>query len=74
MPLLSKVPINRARRGAHKLLGSPQAMHAAVMSSYPPAAHESPDRILWRVDDDGAGLTSLIVVSPHRPDFTALIE
>lgn len=73
MTYLSKVPINRARRGAHKLLGSPQAMHASVMTSFPPAAHDGIDRILWRVDENGPE-TYLIVVSPHRPDFMSLIE
>ncbi len=73
MAFLSQVPINRSRRGAHKLLGSPQAMHAAVMASFPPSAHDGSDRVLWRVDESG-NATYVIVVSPHRPDFTSLIE
>jgi CRISPR system Cascade subunit CasE len=32
---LTRFEINRARRGARKLLGSPQAMHAAVSRSFP---------------------------------------
>ncbi|MEW2132979.1 type I-E CRISPR-associated protein Cas6/Cse3/CasE [Streptomyces sp. NPDC005435] len=32
---LSRFRINTARPGARRLLSSPQAMHAAVMSSFP---------------------------------------
>ena len=71
MTYLARFPINKVRRGARKLLGSPQAMHAAVMSSFPPGA--PPGRVLWRVDlDDNE--TALYVVSPEPPDFTHLIE
>lgn len=73
MPYLSKVPINQSRRESHKLLGSPHAMHAAVMSCFPPAAHDQAGRILWRIDQNNPA-TSLIVVSPHRPDFTSLVQ
>ncbi|MEU0744125.1 type I-E CRISPR-associated protein Cas6/Cse3/CasE, partial [Streptomyces sp. NPDC006134] len=32
---LSRFRVNTARPGARRLLSSPQAMHAAVMSSFP---------------------------------------
>lgn len=73
---LTSFEINKARRGAQKLLGSPHAMHAAVMSSFPPSATRVRDdggRILWRVDH-GPTSTRLYVVSPERPDLTALVE
>lgn len=73
---LTSFDINRARRGAQKLLGSPHAMHAAVLSSFPPTAVQvGPDggRILWRVDTSPRA-TRLYVASPERPDLTALVE
>lgn len=70
---LTRFPINRARRGAQKLLGSPQAMHAAVLSGFPPANGPSEGRVLWRVDRDGPA-TLLYILSPDRPDLTHLVE
>lgn len=73
---LTSFDINRARRGAQKLLGSPHAMHAAVMSSFPPSATQaSPDggRILWRVDTS-PNAVRLYIASPQKPDLTALVE
>lgn len=73
---LTSFDINRARRGAQKLLGSPHAMHAAVMSSFPPSVEqvaEDGGRILWRVDTTPTR-TRLLVASPEQPDLTALIE
>src|SRR5690606_7133473 len=66
--------INPRRRGAHKLLSSPQALHAAVMSGFPrqPAATEG--RVLWRVDRDRRHRILLYVASPSAPDFTHLVE
>lgn len=70
---LTRFPVNRARRGAQKLLGSPQAMHAAVLSGFPPSAPSSEGRVLWRIDRDGPA-TLLYVLSPARPDLTHLVE
>jgi CRISPR system Cascade subunit CasE len=56
------------------LLGSPQAMHAAVLSSFPGALGDRTDRrVLWRLDPV-PGAMHLYVVSPEQPDFTHLIE
>jgi CRISPR system Cascade subunit CasE len=80
---LTRFTINPARRGAHKLLGSPQAMHAAVLSSFapqpPPTGEEptapaQPSRILWRVDRSATTNTHLYILSPARPDLTHLVE
>lgn len=72
---LARFAVNAARRQARFLLASPQAMHAAVLSSFPPetGAPSSQGRVLWRIDAD-ATATWLYVVSPHEPDLTHLVE
>ena len=73
---LTRMPINSARRGAVRLLASPQRMHAAVLSAFPPDAvveDSARGRVLWRIDQNGPH-THLYVVSPERPDLTALVE
>ncbi|MFG2856675.1 type I-E CRISPR-associated protein Cas6/Cse3/CasE [Streptomyces mirabilis] len=76
---LSRFRVNTARPGARRLLSSPQAMHAAVMSSFPhilPSAGPAPDgpRVLWRLDRRDCAEVLLFVVSPARPDLTHLVE
>ena len=67
---MSRIAINRRRRGAMKLLGSRHAMHAAVMSSFPPGTPTDTDagRVLWRIDGAGDDV-QLLVVSPAKPCF-----
>ena len=67
--------MNTARRGARKLLASPQAMHAAVLSGFPrPEDHTRDDaRTLWRLDQQHRQ-TLLYIVSPTAPDLTHLVE
>lgn len=73
---LTRFQINPARRGARKLLSSPQAVHAAVRAAF----HEPDDyeragtRTLWRLDTPGVATVHLYVLSPGRPDLTHLIE
>lgn len=69
---LTQFEINPARRGAQKLLGSPQAMHAAVLAGFPTDDADR-GRILWRVDA-GPRHTYLYVSSARRPDLTHLVE
>lgn len=69
---LSKMALNPARRGGRFLLGNPQAMHAAVMASFPPADTEG-QRVLWRIDRMEHDV-NVYVVSPTEPDFSHLIE
>lgn len=69
---LSRIQINSARRGGRKLLGSPQAMHAAVLSAFPQGDEER-GRVLWRVDRD-VRQNWLYVVSRPRPDFAHIVE
>lgn len=54
------------------MLGSPQAMHAAVLSGFPPGTDEP--RPLWRVDADDALRPTLYIVSRTRPDLTHVDE
>lgn len=65
---LSRIALNRRRRGAVKLLGSRHAMHAAVMSAFPPGTPTESEagRVLWRVDRHGDEV-HLLVVSPAEP-------
>lgn len=84
---LTQFTINPARRGAQKLLSSPQAMHAAVLASFPPpperaapggstagAAESEHPRILWRIDTTTKTTTRLYISSPTAPDLTHLVE
>jgi CRISPR system Cascade subunit CasE len=74
---LTQMHLNPSRRGTRWLLASPQRMHAAVLSSFPPGSvAESPaGRVLWRVDTSEADKTvTLYVSSPTRPDLTAIVE
>ncbi|GGT58622.1 type I-E CRISPR-associated protein Cas6/Cse3/CasE [Streptomyces kurssanovii] len=76
---LTRFRVNTARPGARHLLSSPQAMHAAVMSSFPgllPTDTPTPDapRVLWRLDQTARAEVMLYVVSPDRPDLTHLVE
>ncbi len=70
---LSSCELNPVRRGARKLLGSPQAMHAAVMSCFPRSQTQQVGRVLWRLDKTDAS-TTIYVVSTQPPDFTSLAE
>ncbi len=69
---LSRIQINPARRGGQKLLGSPQAMHAAVLSAFPDTGDDR-GRVLWRIDRD-QHKTWLYVTSRPRPDFAHIVE
>ncbi|MGH3450456.1 MAG: type I-E CRISPR-associated protein Cas6/Cse3/CasE [Haloechinothrix sp.] len=73
---LTRFQINTARRGARKLLASPQAMHAAVLASFAdPAAHNRDGaRTLWRVDNGPLAQSTLYIASPTKPDLTHLVE
>lgn len=71
---LSRMYLNRRRRGTRDLVANPQKMHAAVMSAFPPGAEDSGEgRVLWRLDR-GPQTLALYVVSPTRPSFEHLQE
>ncbi|WP_419702852.1 type I-E CRISPR-associated protein Cas6/Cse3/CasE [Promicromonospora sp. NFX87] len=69
---LTRCEINPVARGARKLLGSPQAMHAAVLAGFH-AGSGDVGRVLWRVDQDRKH-TWLYLVSAAEPDLTHLID
>lgn len=73
---LTRFQINPARRGARKLLGSPQAMHAAVRAAFaaPEDYERDGARTLWRLDAQGTKAVYLYITSPGRPDLTHLVE
>lgn len=72
---LTRMFLNPARRGTRFLVGSPQAMHAAVLAAFPPgtATEAVEGRSLWRLDQSDNEL-ALLIVSPSAPDLTHVIE
>lgn len=72
---LTKFQMNPQRRESVRLVGSPQRMHAAVLSTLPPeVSRESGGRMLWRLDAPSKFEWNLYVVSPARPSFEVLQE
>jgi len=73
---LTRFTIDPTRRGARKLLASPQAMHAAVRAAFPsPEDYERPGvRTLWRLDTKAGGDIHLYLASPGRPDLAHLVD
>ena len=71
----TRMALNPARRGTRFLQASPQAMHAAVLSAFPPgvSTQNTEGRVLWRLDQSKHEIY-LYVVSPESPDLTHLIE
>jgi CRISPR system Cascade subunit CasE len=69
---LSRIALNTHRKSTMTALASPQKLHAAVESSFPPdfAAH---GRNLWRIDRLSSALY-LLVLSRQKPDFSHLVE
>ncbi|WP_239676538.1 type I-E CRISPR-associated protein Cas6/Cse3/CasE [Natronosporangium hydrolyticum] len=66
--------MNTARRGARKLLSSPQAMHAAVLAGFAEPPSGAAGRVLWRIDHTPPSRTLLYLTSPVEPDLTHLVE
>ncbi len=71
---LTRMQINPRRRGARRLIGSPQAMHAAVMAGFADARPTEEGRVLWRLDTHAGQRTLLFIASPEQPDFTHIVE
>lgn len=70
---LTRFQINPQRREARKILGSPHAMHAAVLSGFPDPSATEEGRVLWRLDVTGPRV-QLYIVSPQQPDLNHLVE
>jgi CRISPR system Cascade subunit CasE len=69
---LTRAYLNPHRRGAIRLLGHPQRLHAAVLAGFPPLPEGK--RVLWRLDTDQPHRPILWIVSPYQPDLTHLTE
>ncbi|WP_217223160.1 type I-E CRISPR-associated protein Cas6/Cse3/CasE [Streptomyces anulatus] len=76
MSHLTRCTLNPAR--AHHLTASPQRLHAAVASAFPPpsSGEEPSHRVLWRLDETRQPHRQpvLLIVSSMRPDLTHVIE
>ena len=68
---LSRIQIDPAHRGAKRLLGSAQAMHAAVLAAFDGEGVER-SRVLWRVDTD-LRVVFLYTVSQAEPNFAEFL-
>lgn len=69
---LSRVALNTKRENTISALSSPQRIHAAVESSFPPDTKKK-GRNLWRIDQLGSTVY-LLVLSHMKPDFLHIIE
>ncbi|MDR4534009.1 type I-E CRISPR-associated protein Cas6/Cse3/CasE [Glutamicibacter sp. PS] len=75
MTWFSTIDLNPQRRQARRMLSSGQVMHASVLNAFAPGTElEGPNgRVLWRLDADSVE-RRLYIVSPERPDLSALAE
>lgn len=73
---LTRMYLNPARRGTRALVGSPQRMHAAVLSAFPPGTptETASGRVLWRLDAGQTHELALLISSPSRPDLSHVVE
>lgn len=73
---LTRMHLNPTRRGARALVGSPQKMHAAVLSAFPPGTPTETERgrVLWRLDVGQRHELSLLISSPAQPDLAHVVE
>lgn len=70
---LTHMPLNPERRSTRELLSSPQRIHAAVLSAFPPGSG-SQGRILWRLDAPERHRLDLYLVSPFSPSLEAMAD
>lgn len=70
---LTHMPLNPRRRSTRDLIASPQRLHAAVLSAFPPGASER-GRILWRLDQPERHRLDLYVVSLTAPSLEAMAD
>ncbi|GAB3752718.1 type I-E CRISPR-associated protein Cas6/Cse3/CasE [Zhihengliuella somnathii] len=75
MTWFSTIDLNPERRQARRILTSGQVAHASVLNAFPPGTPVQDDtgRVLWRIDSSGRE-HRLYIVSPERPDLSALAE
>jgi CRISPR system Cascade subunit CasE len=70
---LTHMPLNPGRRSTRDLVQSPQRIHAAVLSAFPPGAADQ-ERILWRLDHPERHRLDLYVVSPAQPSLESMAD
>ena len=73
MNTLSRVHLDPSRRGARKLIGNPQAMHAAVMAAFSAGELGDSGRVLWRLDSDDQGHV-VYLSGPGVPDLRVITD
>lgn len=73
MSTFTRIYLNPRKRGGRKLLGNPEAMHAAVRAAFPPDINTSEARVLWRTDSVGDEHI-LYIVGPEKPDAMHIVE
>lgn len=70
---LTKFQLNPTRREVLRLIASPQRLHAAVLSTFPPdTTAAAASRVLWRLDQPQRHELNLYLVSPARPSLEVL--
>jgi len=70
---LTQVHLNPRRRGAVRLLSSPQRLHAALLAGFLDPPSRDCGRLLWRADEYAHRFT-VYVASPDPPDLTHVVE
>lgn len=70
---LTQFEFNTRRRESRRLLASRQRIHAAVLQGFGDADRDQ-GRVLWRLDRGENSRVMLLIVSPRRPDLSALVE
>lgn len=72
VPYLSRIWLNPLRVGGRRLLGDPQALHAAVLGGLP--VQPVRGRVLWRLEANNPRRPGVIVLTPDRPSWEHLTE
>lgn len=70
---LTQMALNPYRRSTRDLVQSPQRLHAAVLSAFPPGTSRS-GRVLWRLDQHERHRLDLFIVSPLAPSLEAMAD
>jgi CRISPR system Cascade subunit CasE len=72
MTYLSRIWLNPLRTRAQALLRNPQVVHAAVLGGI---AHQPvTERVLWRLEPDGAHRAQLLVLTESAPSWEHIVE
>lgn len=66
---LSSLTLDPLRRSTHELRLNPYLLHQAVFRAFPDNIDGGPGRVLYRLDIDRQGNTSLLVQSEKEPDW-----